>query len=221
MAASEYALSDPASFLGLQFGPDQAVIPQNHVSMLGQWPAYHHQASSPPPQSLDAAQYHHPRFTSNQDAWNPLQVTGVPVSTSAWGFPQASKAQQSAELGRKYSTGQFSTISEAGSHFNGFHPSDSGYSSRSCTTRSVTTSSYVMDSISSPHLAPHEHEQGDRASTLDLGPSHCGDTVVDVMEMVESPSLLCHDVIKCDYPNCLWTGKCPSDKRYASQPKVT
>ncbi|KAF7594265.1 hypothetical protein BBP40_009817 [Aspergillus hancockii] len=221
LMTSEYALGgDPASFLGLQFGPDPAVIPHNHLSMLKQWPSYHHQASSPPPQPLDAAQYTHPRFTSNQDAWNPLQVTGVPVSTSAWGFSQASRARQTSELGRKYSTGQYSTTSETGSHLNGFHPSDSGYSSRSCTTRSVTTSSYAIDSASSPHLAPHEHEPEDRTSMLDLGPSHCGDTVVDIMEMVESPSLLSHDVIKCDYPNCPWTGKCPSDKRGKEWPRL-
>ncbi|KAB8267735.1 hypothetical protein BDV30DRAFT_219477 [Aspergillus minisclerotigenes] len=211
---SEYALSDPASFLGLQFGPDSAVIPHSHLSMLNQWPPHHQQASSPPPQpSLDVSQYHHPRLTSNQDAWNPLQVTGVPVSTSTWGFPNANKLQQTPEGGRKNSTGQHSAISESDSHYNGFHPSDSGYCSRSCTTRSVTTSSYAVDSVSSPFLAPHEHEQEDRASMLDLGPSHCGDTVVDALEIVESPSLMCHDVITCDYPNCPWTGKCPSDKR--------
>ncbi|EIT73808.1 hypothetical protein AO1008_11920 [Aspergillus oryzae 100-8] len=211
---SEYALSDPASFLGLQFGPDSAVIPHSHLSMLNQWPPHHQQASSPPPQpSLDVSQYHHPRLTSNQDAWNPLQVTGVPVSTSTWGFPNANKLQQTPKGGRKNSTGQHSAISESDSHYNGFHPSDSGYCSRSCTTRSVTTSSYAVDSVSSPFLAPHEHEQEDRASMLDLGPSHCGDTVVDALEIVESPSLMCHDVITCDYPNCPWTGKCPSDKR--------
>ncbi|KAE8390703.1 hypothetical protein BDV23DRAFT_154699 [Aspergillus alliaceus] len=210
---SEYGPSDPASFLGLQFGPDPAVIPHGHVAPLSQWPAHHHQASSPPPHpNLDVSHYHYPRLTSHQDAWNPLQVTGVPVNTSAWGFPTVSKPQQPG-VGRKYSTGQYSATSESGSHFNGFHPSDSGYSSRSCATRSVTTSSYAVESVSSPYLAPHEHEQEDRASTLDLGPSHCSDTVIDAMEVVESPSLLCHDLIKCEYPNCPWTGKCPSDKR--------
>ncbi|KAE8348100.1 hypothetical protein BDV28DRAFT_112961 [Aspergillus coremiiformis] len=203
---SEYGLSDPAPFLGLQFGPDPAVIPPNQTSILNQWPV-HHQASSPP------SQYHHPRSTSNQDAWSPLQVTGVPVNMAVWGFPNASKPQQISGLGRKYSTGQYSVTSESGSHVSGCHPSDSGYSSRSGTTHSVTTSSYTVDSVSSPHLAPHEPEQEDRALTLDLGPSHGGDTVVEAIEVVESPSSLYHEMVKCNYPNCLWTGKCPSDRR--------
>ncbi|KAE8144170.1 hypothetical protein BDV25DRAFT_167505 [Aspergillus avenaceus] len=174
MTSSEVALSDPASFLGLQFGPDPAVIPHSHFPLFNQRPSFHRQASSPPP--LDSSQYHPLRLTSHQDAWNPLQVTGVPVNPSAWGIQQP------------------------------------GYSSRSCTTQSVTTS-YAMESISSPCLAPHEHEQDDRVSTLDLGPSQYGDATIDAMEMVESPPRLCNGIIKCDYPNCQWTGKCPSDKK--------
>ncbi|RDW81775.1 putative C2H2 finger domain protein [Aspergillus mulundensis] len=35
----------------------------------------------------------------------------------------------------------------------------------------------------------------------------------NVAGQLESPSLIGNDVVRCDYPKCLWTGKCPSDKR--------
>ncbi|EAU38687.1 predicted protein [Aspergillus terreus NIH2624] len=205
---SDLALGDPASFLGFQFGPEPTLIPHNHTSILNQWPSYHSQASSPTSQVLEYPQFRHPRLTNDQDAWNPLQVTGVPTNPPAFPMaPHPGKPQPLGGLDRRYSIGQHSTPSENGSQYNSIHPSDSGYSSRSCATRSVTTPSYVMESACSPYLGPHESEQDDRASTLDLNP------VVDPAEHVDMSSLLYHDVIRCDYPGCQWTGKCPSDKR--------
>ncbi|KAL4888699.1 hypothetical protein BDV59DRAFT_136847 [Aspergillus ambiguus] len=188
---SDFALGDPASasFLGFQFGPEP---------ILPHWPPYHPQSSS---SSVDYPQFRHPRMTNDQDAWNPLQVTGVPTNPPAVPISHLGKSQPVPSLDRRYSIGQYSTPSENGSQYNGIHPSDSGYSSHSCATRSVaTTTSYAIDSACSPCSGPPEQEQDDRASMLDLNP-------------VDQPPLLCPDVIRCDYPGCRWTGKCPSDKR--------
>ncbi|KAF9894221.1 hypothetical protein FE257_007723 [Aspergillus nanangensis] len=206
--SSELAPGDPASFLGFQFGPEPAVLPHHHASILNQWPLYH--PSSPASQPLDYPHFHHSRLTNDQDAWNPLQVTGVPTNSSAFGMQYLGKPQPMNAFDRRCSTGHHSTPSENGSQCNGIHPSDSGYSSRSCTTRSVANS-YAFDSAASPYLAPHEYEHDDRASALDLV-SHYTETVLDTTENVDSP-MLCHDIIRCDYPGCQWTGKCPSDKR--------
>ncbi|RHZ72600.1 hypothetical protein CDV55_104191 [Aspergillus turcosus] len=214
-ASSQIALGDPASFLGIQFGSDPAVLPHEHSSILHPWLPYgsnHASPSSlsPAPNYLDYHQYYTPQLLNHQDAWNPLQVTGVPLNPSAFNLQPMGKPYQINDfIDRRCSTGQYSTPSENDSQCNGLASGDSAYGSRSCTTRSIAASSFAVDSACSPHLAPHEHELDDRTSTFDLEPSGYG----EVAEKTEPPNAPCDDGVTCDYPNCNWKGKCPSDKR--------
>ncbi|KAL3475342.1 hypothetical protein BJX99DRAFT_159392 [Aspergillus californicus] len=208
LPSSDLALGDPASFLGHQFGTDSGVLPHNNASFLGQWPL-HKQSTSPTPQQPDYFHYPSARFMSNQDSWSPLQVSGISTNVTFASRPMG-KAHQMVGFDRRCSTGQYSTPSETGSQYNGLHSSDSGYSTRSWTTRSIAAS-YAVDSACSPHLAPHDYEQDEKVPPLDLG-THLGDAM-DIADRPDSPSLLCQDTIKCDYSSCPWTGKCPSDKR--------
>jgi hypothetical protein len=115
---------------------------------------------------------------------------------------------------RRCSTDQYSTPSETGSQYNGLHSSDSGYSTRSCTTRSIAAS-YAVDTACSPSLILHDYEQDEKVPPWDINSTHHGDAM-DIAEQPGSPSLLSIDTIKCEYPGCTWTGKCPSDKRCTS-----
>ncbi|GFF57319.1 hypothetical protein IFM62136_03392 [Aspergillus lentulus] len=214
-ASSHVALGDPASFLGIQFGSDLAVLPHEHPSILHPWlPCGSNHPSpsslSPAPNYLEYYQYHTPQLLNHQDAWNPLQVTGVPLNTSAFHLQPIGKPYQTNDyIERRCSTGQYSNPSENDSQYNGLASGDSGYGSRSCTTRSIAASSFAVDSACSPHLGPHEYELDDRTSTFDLGPSAYG----EVAEKTEQRNAPCDYEIKCDYPDCNWKGKCPSDKR--------
>ncbi|KAL4872185.1 hypothetical protein BDV12DRAFT_151500 [Aspergillus spectabilis] len=199
---------DPASLLGFQFGTDQGVLPHSHAS-FNQWlpPAKH--SNSPTPQPQDCANYSSARFLSNQDSWNPLQVTGVPPYVGFLTRPMG-RIHQVGGLDRRCSTGHHSDPSETGSQYTGLHSSDSGYSTRSWTSRSIAAS-YAVDLACSPYLAEQEYEQDEK---LPLDTSSTGHSeAMDIAERSASPSLLCHDTIKCEYPGCPWTGKCPSDKR--------
>ncbi|KAL3252730.1 hypothetical protein ABHI18_009921 [Aspergillus niger] len=209
LSPSDLTLGDPASFLGFQFASEPAIPHPSHPSILQPWPLYHKQTSSPLPQLFDASAYPPlTRWRNDQEAWNPLQVTGGPIYPAAFVVP---RSHQVYGLDRRSSSGHHSTPSEAGSQYTGIHLSDSGYSTQGCTTRSVAAS-YALESACSPFLAPLDHEQDDRVSALDLNTAPYGDTM-DALDRMDSPSLLCQDVIKCDYPGCQWTGKCPSDKR--------
>ncbi|KAL4913154.1 hypothetical protein BDW62DRAFT_205802 [Aspergillus aurantiobrunneus] len=208
--SSEVTPGDPASFLGFQFGADPGVLSHNHASFLNQWLSPPKQTASPTPQPLDYAHYSSARFMSNQDSWSPLQVTGVPTNVTFSTRPMG-KAQQMGGFDRRCSTGHYSTPSETGSQYNSLRSSDSGYSTRSWTTRSVAAS-YAVDSACSPRLAPQDYEQDEKMLPLETGSTHHSEAM-DIVEQPKSPSLLCHDAIKCDYPGCPWTGKCPSDKR--------
>ncbi|KAI9934428.1 hypothetical protein ASPWEDRAFT_175157 [Aspergillus wentii DTO 134E9] len=205
-APSDLALGDPTSLLGLQFGSDPAAFSRNHTSILGHWLSYNNQSPpSPRTRPLDYPQYHVPRISvsSDQDAWNPLQITGVPA---AFGMQHMGKPSHMGDMDGRYSHYQYSTPSETGSQYNGLQPSDSGYGSKSCATRSV------IDQVCSPKAAPREqeHEQG---GLFDHAPVKYGEEAGDSMEKMESSSLMGQDSIHCDYPGCRWTGKCPSDKK--------
>ena len=210
MTPADLTLGDPASFLGFQIASssssssapssDPTVCPHRPTSLLSPWWPH---SSSPP--SRDYAHYHVPRRAHDQDAWNPLQVTGVPV------LPSRTTTYPTDGLARRCSTGQRSDFSENGSHLNGVHPSDSGYSSQSCTSRSVK--SYAIDSACSPYLGPAEPEPEETTPVLDLNIVPPGDAPLIRMNHFGSPSVFCQDTIRCDYPGCTWTGKCPSDKR--------
>ncbi|PYI26101.1 hypothetical protein BP00DRAFT_73154 [Aspergillus indologenus CBS 114.80] len=204
-------LDSSASLMGFQFGSDSAVPPPHLTSILGRYFPYHDPASSPLAQSLDSSQYPLARFPADQDVWTPLQVTGLPTHARSLMCPPMGASQQWSSLDRRLSTGHYSTPSEADSQYASLHPSESGYSTQSCTTRSVAAS-YALDSACSPYSAPFELEQDERLSVLDLNTASYGDPI-DVLERMQSPSLLGPDAIKCDYSDCQWTGKCPSDKR--------
>lgn len=209
LSPSDLTLGDPASFLGFQFASEPAIPHPSHPSILQPWPLYQKQTSSPLPQLFDASAYPPlTRWRNDQEAWNPLQVTGGPIYPAAFVVP---RSHQVYGLDRRSSSGHHSTPSEAGSQYTGIYLSDSGYSTQGCTTRSVAAS-YALESACSPFLAPLDHEQDDRVSALDLNTAPYGDTM-DALDRMDSPPLLCQDVIKCDYPGCQWTGKCPSDKR--------
>src|SRR5699024_10144571 len=93
---------------------------------------------------------------------------------------------------------QQSALSESASLYNNsLRSSDSGYGTRSTST----ASSYAVDTACSPQFASP------------LGPdSACSSQDQDNREgSVQSPT----ECIKCDHPNCKWSGRCPSDKRYA------
>ncbi|PLB44724.1 hypothetical protein P170DRAFT_439974 [Aspergillus steynii IBT 23096] len=209
----ELPLGDPASFLGVQFSSDPDILPHDHASVLNPWPLHHNLPSSPTSHRFDYLQYRHARLGNNQDAWSPLQVTGMPVNPFHYGIRHLGETPQMGGLDRRYSTGQQSTPSENESQYTGIHPSDSGYGTRSCATRSVTTSSQAFEPAYSPSLAPHEPDPEDQLPDWDLNFQPSGELGYDAVEKIETPSLLCPDVIGCDYPGCPWTGKCPSDKR--------
>lgn len=195
--AIDLALNDPTALLGLQLGSDPANFPRGHASLPHWLPSHPHSIpSSSSTTAPDYAPCHVPRRTCNQDVWNPLQVTGVPANPTAWGLQPIP-----ADLHGKYPKCQQSAPSASGSLPRNTHPFDSGYGTQSCTTRSVTNSSYAVDASCSPQLPPrHESElvEGlDSSSVQDKHDARNG-----------------QELIKCDYPNCRWAGKCPSDKKY-------
>ncbi|PWY71455.1 hypothetical protein BO70DRAFT_321257 [Aspergillus heteromorphus CBS 117.55] len=215
LTPSDLMLGDPASFLGFQFASDPAIPTPGQGSILHPWLPLHADSSSSSaaanPLNLDQPPYTFSRFRNENEAWNPLHLTGLSINNTSYKIPQVIRNNPLYGLDRRFSNGHYSTPSETGSQYTSLHPSDSGYSTRSCATRSVAAS-YALDSTCSPYLGPLDPEQDDRVSTLDLNPGQYSEPI-DSMERMESPSLLCQDVIKCDYPGCQWTGKCPSDKR--------
>jgi len=150
-------------------------------SFLNQW------SSSP---------YYSYSRTGDQDAWNPLLVTGVP--TSSFSHMNMSVPDQD----YCYSQRNYSEPSENGSQYvDNFHSADSGYEGTSCATQSVVASNYGAES--SPHKDVSE-------AAFD---PHFGSGSSYTSEFVGSPSML-DGSIRCNHPSCSWVGKCPSDKRY-------
>lgn len=200
---------DPASLMALHFGPDARALPHlspRHASFPNQWPP--DQSTSPRPQSLDHSNYFNARYLREQDPWSMLRVTGAPVNVTF--TTRAGPVQRIGGLPTKRSTGRYSAPSESESY--GVHSSDSGYS----TQRSIAAS-YAVDAACSPHREAQGYEQDENMVPLDVDSTRHGEAM-DIAERPETPSLLCHDAIRCDYPSCPWTGKCPSDKRYAIDP---
>ena len=192
--SSDLPLGDPASFLGMQFSSDPDTLPHDHASVLTPWPSYHNLPSSPTSQRLDYLQYRYARLANNQDAWSPLHVTGMPVNSFHVGIRHLGEAPPMSGLDRRYSTGQQSTPSENDSQYTGIYLSDSGYGTRSCATRSVTTSSQAFEPVNSPSLAPHEPEREDQLPDWDLNVQRSSELVYEVAEGAETPSLVCPDL---------------------------
>lgn len=192
---SGLALGDSASnpLLELHLASLEA---QNQPALMNQWFSE--------PQDFYYPNYPS-RLTGDQDAWNPLQVTGVPnpssmshMKVSAVGDPDCG-----------FSKPHYRTPSESGSQYMGsLHSADSGYGSTSCATNSIGTS-YGMDSRSSPHIGTKEYGFGDSVAMFDQ--PHLGTGSVFSGDFDYSGSL--DGSVKCDHPSCPWVGKCPSDKR--------
>lgn len=196
---------DPASLMALHSDPDARTLSHHsprHASFPNQWPP--DQSTSPGPQSLDYSNYFNARYLREQDPWSMLRASGTPVNVTF--STRAGPVQRMGGFPTKSSTGHYSAPSESESH--GVHSSDSGYS----TQRSITAS-YAVDATCSPHFETQKYQQNENMVPLDVGSTSHGEAM-DLTERPETPSILCHETIKCDYPGCPWTGKCPSDKRY-------
>ncbi|KAJ5092191.1 hypothetical protein NUU61_007061 [Penicillium alfredii] len=195
--------TDPANpLLDLQLGADLSSFDTpNQPPFLNSW------SSSTDPHPLYYLPCHSTRLAGNQDAWNPLQVTGVPDQSSL------SHMQVPAATGDSdfhFSKYYCSDPSENGSQYMGsLHSTDSGYGTASCATQSVVTSSQGLDSTSSPLIAAKDHSSGELSTCFEqtsYGPTFAS-------ELVESPSQLFDGSVRCEHPSCSWVGKCPSDKR--------
>lgn len=198
--------STPHPLLELDIG---SIQPRHQPAFLG-WPSTS-SASSAEPHEFYHPYYSSARLTADQDAWNPLQVTGVP-NPSPMSHMNMAVGDRDGFAKRHYRT-----PSESGSQYMGsFHSGDSGYGgSTSCATHSVVTSSYGVESMSSPQIGPKEQGFGESLALFSqafVGPP------VFARELVESPA----ESVKCDHPACSWVGKCPSDKRcvYTNSPCI-
>ncbi|KAJ5577826.1 uncharacterized protein N7459_006790 [Penicillium hispanicum] len=200
---SSLALSDSASnpLLELHLSTDLASLEaRNPPPFLGQWP-------STDTQDFYYAHYPPSRLTADQDAWNPLQVTGVPnpssvshMNVSAVGDPDCG-----------FSKPHYGTPSDSGSQYMGSYSADSGYGSTSCASHSVVTSSHGMDSMSSPQIGAIEHNFEESVALFDQSRFSNGQPFAQGT-VASSPHFL-DSTVKCDHPTCNWVGKCPSDKR--------
>ncbi len=192
---------DPASLAAFHFGPDARTLPHlspRHTSFLNQWPPDQ-------PQSLDYSNYFDARYLREQDPWSILRTTDPPVNVTF--STHAGPVQRMGGFPTKRSTAHYSAPSESESQ--GVHSSDSGYS----TQRSIAAP-YAVDAACSPHIEAQKYKQDENMVPLDVDSTGHGEAM-DIAERAETPSIPCHETIKCDYPSCSWTGKCPSDKRYA------
>ncbi|KAJ5082027.1 hypothetical protein N7532_011070 [Penicillium argentinense] len=160
----------------------------NQSAFLGPWPSASSQSFYYP---------HYPaRMTGGQDAWNPLQVTGVPdPNPSTMSHMNVSGGEDYA-----FQKPHYRTPSDSGSQCMGSFVSDSGYGSNA--TQSVVASSYGLDS--SPHLGGKEHGFAESGSFFEQGGAN-----VFVRDYGEQS----FESVRCDDPGCSWIGKCPSDKR--------
>ena len=152
-----------------------------------------HPHLAPPPTAPAPECQSYPVFrrSCDQDAWNPFRAL---VSS-----PTATFQPMPPHLSSSYTAYQQNAPpSDSGSLYKGIRASDSGYGTHSSATRSVTASSYVIDRSCSPKLT--SHHESESVEGLDSSP---------VQDQLNSSQ----DVIKCDYPNCTWTGKCPSDRK--------
>ncbi|KAJ5180422.1 hypothetical protein N7492_003632 [Penicillium capsulatum] len=187
---------DPASnpLLDLHLGTDMTLDAHSHPSFLP-W-------SSSEPQ--DFYYPHIPsRLATDQDAWNPLQVTGVPHSSSV----SHMNVPPVGDPDCAFSKPHYSPPSESGSQYMGsFHSADSGYGSASCATQSVA---YGVDAKSSPQIGAKEHGFGEPVAFLDHSSAGAGSMFPGDFGDAQS----FETAVKCDHPTCTWMGKCPSDKR--------
>lgn len=189
---SALALDDPAPnpLLELHLPDFTSLEAQGQPTLLNQW-------SSSEPQGFYYPNYSS-RLASDQDAWSPLQVTGVPNSSPVTHMNLSTMGDPDCGFVKPH----YSPPSESGSQYMGSFHSDSGYG-----THSVVTSSYGVDTMSSPQIAAQEHGFGETLAVFDH--AHVGTGPL----FDYSPSYSPDAAVKCDHPTCSWVGKCPSDKR--------
>lgn len=197
-------MGDSASLLDLHLNTDLSSLeahPQTHnQSFLGQW-------SSSSEQNFYYPHHYPSRLTGAQDAWNPLQVTGVPST----GMSHLNVSPGGDDYA--FHKPHYRTPSDSGSQYMGSLISgDSGYASNNC-AQSVVASSYGMDS--SPHLSAKDHgfKFGEALALYDQQQPHGMGAGNMFMKDDCSSSSLSLESVKCDHPACSWIGKCPSDKR--------
>lgn len=130
--------------------------------------------------------------TTSQDAWNPLQITGVPANN-----PCSSLSHMNADFYFSNNHNHYGPPSECESQYMSSLHSDSGYGTASCATPSLVPSSYGVEMTSSPS----QMDTQDQTTCL---------------FNQSSPSHMYTGSVKCEYPRCSWVGKCLSDKRYGS-----
>ncbi|KAL4902517.1 hypothetical protein BDW74DRAFT_157947 [Aspergillus multicolor] len=203
-------LSPGGSTLGYQLAAAPVLLSQHHGPLFTQWLPPLQQSASPSPQPLDHSQYSSARFLNDQDSWTPLRITGVPANVTFSTRPLG-VVQETGEFDRRCSAEQYSESSETGSQYNGLHSSDSGYSTRSCATQSISTSN-VVDSAYSPHLDPQDYDGDEKMALLDISSAQLCEPP-GISGQLQTPSSIINEVVRCNYPKCPWTGKCPSDKR--------
>ncbi|GAD92671.1 predicted protein [Paecilomyces variotii No. 5] len=179
-------------------------------SILPPWSPY--QSLSPKNTGIPFPAYAEKASYSNQDVWSPLHLTGLPANPSFMG-PRNNYKQDVNIAHRALSCYQYGTSTDPGIQFRDFPPSDSGYGTKSCTTRSVI-SSRPIDTSSTPRQVKTPQQSGqtiDRAAPEDHGQHH--ESLPRVKHLREPLPRTFPEEIRCGYPDCEWKGKCPSDKR--------
>jgi hypothetical protein len=158
--------------------------------------------------------------SSNQEAWNHLQVTGLQRYPVTPGLPPLERYCRTDDRHWKYPDHKSSWDPELSGPATAFSPSDSGYGSKCSATRSVTSTSYNTETISSPcPLTTTDCNTLGVASIGDNNGVQSGDVSFGIVGPIPAYSPYQNER-KCDYPGCKWTGKCPSDKRSVFFPAV-
>ena len=188
--------------LDLHLGSDLSSLEaQNHSQIMSHW-------TCSDPQDFYYNHYPSSRLSGDEDAWNPLQVTGVPN-------PAPLHHRNIPPIGDPnchFSEHHYNTPSETESQYMSNYSVDSGFGSIGCTTDSVVTSSYG-DSMSSPRIGVNECDFAESVPISEQ--SHIGDQPQFVQDLVDTSPHAMNTIFKCDHLTCTWVGKCPSDKRYS------
>lgn len=188
----------PPLLLGLQLpqiGPDPALDAFRNGNNNNAALEVADTSSSP---SVSLARFHH-----EQDAWNSLLVTGLSRNLKpSPGHPFQKTSTRMDDLHGRFSRQDPSETDSQVTH------SDSGYGSRR--GDSEISSLYPVESISSPSIVSsyHHWNRFDTDRPVYSASSYFG----PVNFQSRQPQ-----GIKCSYPNCSWTGKCPSDKKCVIQ----
>ncbi|KAN0086814.1 hypothetical protein V8E54_000502 [Elaphomyces granulatus] len=159
------------------------------------------------------------RFLTEQGAWNPFHLTGVPEQPGGSTVPPPEKRRR-VDPNWKFPQDRYDTVSEIGSTVAFLAPPDSGYGSRSgsSSTRSIVSSAYATETTPSCQI-PHNDDRNNDQIGVDIpsinDSSSTNDALVGLSGPVQPPEVEIpyQNRKKCDYPGCKWTGKCPSDKR--------